>query len=115
MMQLKQRYYNNNMSYHNNPLCVPWQMPFWNDIMCRFLNQHVAIVNMLFLQQHQCNEVEMETDIKLQPASNSEVQPNYEKATAIEKKESESCKEVIWIVLHIMKSGLAAESSLRKL
>ena len=82
------------MSCHNNPLCVPWQMPFWNDIMHRFLNQYVAMVDMLFLQQHQYNEVEMETDAKLHPASNGEVQPNYEKETDIEKKECESCAEI---------------------
>ena len=36
----------------------------------------------------------MEMDTKLHPASNGEVQPNYEKETDIEKKESESCKEI---------------------
>ena len=80
------------MSYHNNPLFVPWQMPYWNDIMHRFLHQYVTMVDIFFIQQQQYNEVEMEMDTGSHPESNGEVQPIYEKEKVMEKKEKESCK-----------------------
>ena len=85
------------MSYHNYPLHVPWQMQCWNmqnDIMHRFLNQHVAMIDMLFFQYYQNNEVEMDADMKSHPVSNGDMQENhYEKETDI-KKDCESSKKI---------------------
>ena len=57
------------MSYHNAPQYVPWQMPCWsmyyNDILCKFLHQHVIMVDMLFLQQNQCNELDDNTNMNM--------------------------------------------------
>ena len=85
------------MSYHNDPLHVPWQMQCWNmqnDIMHRFLNQCVTMIDMLFFQYYQNNEVEMDADMKSHPVSNGDMQENhYEKETDI-KKDCESSKKI---------------------
>ena len=75
------------MSYHNAPQYVPWQMPCWNmcynDILRKFLHQHVIMVDMLFLQQNQYNELDattyMNMEMNLHPTQNEEVNETQSK------------------------------------
>ena len=78
------------MSYHNSPLHVP-NMAFWNmqnEIMCRFFNQYVTMVDMFFIQPNQYYGMDMDMDANSHPVSNGDTQDDhYEKETDIAKNE----------------------------